>query len=229
MRNVWWMVLAAAGLFLAKDTANADERASSLPAVVSDNTATAPEPPKADAPAAEIVPSPKSASTSPPIMATGPSCANGNCSNACSGGCGSACGDCGCRTGSFSRIKKLAAWMFYMPLDRGKPKCCGCACSAPPPAWVFFPCLGKSGGCSTCGTSPAVLPQVTTVQYAKAPGAKVSQPVMLNQQPAPAGSPGIRISTYQPTVIKRTMPVLEPTQFRKAPPACASCGGGKSN
>jgi hypothetical protein len=142
--------------------------------------------------------------------------ANPSCGNGCS-----SCNSCsGCGTGN-AKIKRFCEWLVYVPLDHGKTKCCRHCDSCAPPAWVFFPCEG--GGRCSWGTAPAA---PATVYYAKEAGATTTNRIVETAYPPktaeskPLDPPG-RVSTYKPQVVKDAMPVLDPGQFRKAPPANA--------
>jgi hypothetical protein len=127
-------------------------------------------------------------------------------------GCSScnSCKECGQRQ---QKVARIIDWLTYIPLDRGKTKCCGPCDSCPPPAWAFFPCEG-GGRCNTCVASAA------TVYYAKAPGATTSSQVVQTAyppQPTPKAAPQPpRVSTYSPQTVNAKMPALDPAQFRKA-------------
>jgi hypothetical protein len=256
MRNVWWIALTAVVLAVGSRNAKAQEPANQpAPPAATTNPPTAMLPPTAPvatlAPYGALLSGPYANCCSP-----GSSCAatqsgtdvtihvwkrgwskaaNAGCATACASGC-STCDsgeDCGKRQ---QKVARFLDWLIYVPLDRGKTKCCGCQ-SEPPPAWAFFPCEGRSR-CQTCAASSP------PVYYAKPAGATTSNQVPTGT-PAPAGNqvietayppitvakpidpaslaplptlapPSLALPTSQRTVAP-TMPVLDPSQFRRAP------------
>jgi hypothetical protein len=210
MRNALWIALAAAALTA---HARADQpltfAENSSPATTPDSTA----------------PLPGAEPNTPPSMPNYSGCCTGRCPN-CGGpmasGC-QTCEDCGKRQ---HKVARFLDWLIYVPLDRGKTKCCGCW-SEPPPAWAFFPCEG-GGRCATCVAASA------TIYYAKQAGATSSTQVP-NGTAAPAtkqlveaaypstgtapktAPPPVQAPTVAPKTVAPVMPVLDPTQFRRAP------------
>jgi hypothetical protein len=137
-----------------------------------------------------------------------------------SGDCG-CCSNCGHRQ---IRVARALDWLFYRPADHGKAKCCQTCMSCPPPAWAFFPC--QSGGrCNSCvaggaiaiAVRPAEAPaagQVVKSAYPSPPAAQLIPQVAAPVAPKPA-TPSARLSSYAPQAVSQTMPILDPTQFRK--------------
>jgi hypothetical protein len=198
MRNVWWIALATAALAIGDRSARADE------------PTTKPETPPGAVPVAPAAPA--------AAMMPSPSEPYG-------GGCCSSCNSCGSCRGGSEKVHKFFAWLIYVPLDHGKTKCCRGCDSCPPPAWVFFPCETSCRGCATCaaGGAPATMyyakaaaqPTAETVPQATAPsGQTQSGYTPKASQPATGGQ--TTYSTYKPAAVAASMPVLEPTQFRKA-------------
>jgi hypothetical protein len=142
-----------------------------------------------------------------------PPAAGAPCSTCCTDG---NCGDnCGKRQ---RKIARFLDWMIYRPLDGGKTKCCHGCDSEPPPAWAFFPC---EKGCR-CGGGCAVAGQAT-MYYAKdaGPENKVVQtaypPVAAPQPMEPPPAPKPVAAPPKQQGIAKSMPVLDPTQYRRKP------------
>jgi len=238
MRNVLWIALTTAVLATG---ARADEPAA--PPVAPEPAAPPATPGATLAPYGSLLPAPYSNCGGPTCgPACAPACAP-SCAPACTPACAPAwapqrcttccgrcptcgkpmacassqsCEECGKRQ---RKVARFLDWLIYVPLDHGKTKCCACR-SEPPPAWSFFPCEG-GGRCQTCVASAA------TVYYAKAAGATTSSqvppatavvqtaypPKAALKLPDPPPSP---VSAPAPRTVAPTMPVLDPSQFRRA-------------
>jgi hypothetical protein len=141
-----------------------------------------------------------------------------------SGACGSSCGSCSPTGGSYlgCKTKRFFDWLFFVPLDHGKTKCCRPCQGCTPPAWVFFPCEAGKRACGTCAAGSAT----GMMYFAKAAGTTATgQTVQTAYRPTatPATNANERqLSTYKPGRVAGTMPVLAPEQFRKplAPGGC---------
>jgi hypothetical protein len=130
--------------------------------------------------------------------------------------CGDCCAECGRRQ---RKVARFLDWLIYIPLDKGKTKCCPVCVSRPPPAWAFFPCEGN-GRCANCAVAGQAPVQMS---FAKAAGETTTNKVVSTAYPpsGPAPQPEAppsppRISSYKPQNIAAKMPVLDPAQFRKS-------------
>src|SRR5262249_28830767 len=153
MRTVWRIAVGAVALALSTAPGQAQESpyhtSAPLPFVSPKKVGVKPAAVQEPAPAAtkpategEGVANPPSASVLPPPSA--PVTAADPMGGAGCTGCGS-CGACGSSAleGRSSKVRRVLAWMFYCPQDKGWGKCKGCwpnPCCCHPPIYAWFPC-----------------------------------------------------------------------------------------
>jgi hypothetical protein len=218
MRNFWWVALVMSAVVVTIRPASADEPTrtpATIPAPPAGAVTTQQLPPLPTISEAECARSRTAAEFLRRRVTRCPTCGGPLGAGDC--GC---CAECGKRQSKFARFLD---WLIYVPLDKGKTKCCPVCRSAPPPAWAFFPCEG-GGRCASCAvaaptlyytkaSTPAPANQTVETAYPPSAGPKVQAPPPAPTPPSPP--PSTRVSMFKQQGVANAMPVLDPSQFRK--------------